>query len=260
MSRPKDKIRPRRQRLFGIFTRRRFTSAIVVAGGSSTRFGGTTAKQFLPLDGIPTVVHSLMAFEKSSLIHEILVVCRPGEEATYQSYADTYHITKFSKAVAGGASRQESSRIGALASDPRAGYVLIHDGARPLITADIIRDVVLAAHDTKAAIAATPSRDTVKIAGEGQKIQVTQDRDRVWLAATPQCFYKPLYEACASYAVRDGITVTDDAALLEHYFYGVTLVDCGKENIKITEPTDLTLAEALLKQRKASEHDREDAV
>lgn len=238
-----------RKKIKYLFKRRLFTSAVIVAAGASTRFGGKIPKQFFPLLDRPAIVHTMQAFEQSAVIDEIVVVCRTGEEALYEEYASHYKIRKFKKAVVGGATRQDSVRIGVAATDSAAQYVLIHDGARPLVTPAIIRDVALAAHEHKAACAATPSRDTVKIATETGYIKTTQPREQVWLAATPQGFYKPLYEACASFAQKDHLSVTDDAALLEHYFYRVYLVDCGKENIKLTDPIDAVIAEAILQKR-----------
>lgn len=235
----------------GCFRKALFTSAVIVAGGSSSRFGGNTPKQFLLLDGIPVVVRTLLAFEKSRLIDEIVVVCRTGEEALYSELAQKYAITKFQKAVAGGNTRQKSALLGVEATHRQARYVLIHDGARPLVTEETVRDTVLAAHDCRGACAAMPSNDTVKLVGEKGIITKTEDRTHVFLAATPQGFYKPLYLACAHAALREDWAVTDDASLLEHYHYPVKIVECSRENIKVTTPSDLYTAEAILKKRAA---------
>lgn len=226
-----------------------FTSAVIVAGGSSQRFGGEIPKQFLPLDGLPVVVHTLLAFEKSSVIDEIIVVCRPGDEERYRDYAERYGLTKFKKAVAGGDTRQKSALRGAEATDPQARYLLIHDAARPLVRKETIRDVALAAHDYRAACAAAPAKDTIKVVAADGYIEKTIDRSQVYLAATPQGFYRSLYLSCALVAAKEGVEVTDDAALLEHYHYPVRIVDCGDDNRKITTPADLLTAESILKER-----------
>ena len=241
-----------------IFRKAVFTSAIIVAGGSSTRFGGQTPKQFLFLAGMPVVVHTLLAFEKSSLIDEIVVVCRPGEENLYHELADRYAVTKFRKAVEGGDTRQRSALRGVEATDTKARYVLIHDAARPLVREETIRDVALAAHDHRAACAATPCRDTVKIVSEDGFIERTEERSHVYLAATPQGFYKPLYLACALSAEKEKIEVTDDASLLEAYHYPVRIVDCGGPNGKITTPEDLFAAEALFQKAAGAREDKEE--
>ena len=241
----KRKLRP-----LALFKKRLFTSAIILVGGNSTRFGGDTPKQFLMLEGKPVVAHSLLAFENSKHINEIILVCRKGDEAYYQQLGNDYAISKLSKVVTGGSTRQESALNGLNATAKESRYILIHDGARPLVTDDTIRDVTLAAHEFRAACAAIPAKDTIKIANEKGFIERTEDRDYVHLAATPQGFYKTLYEACAYAAIKEGVAVTDDASILEHYYYTVKLIDCGSENIKITTPSDLVMAEAILKKRR----------
>lgn len=246
----KKKQVTRKLRPFAFLQRHPFTSAVILAGGSSTRFGGDTPKQFLMLDGKPVVVHSLIAFENSKYIHEIILVCRQGDEAYYQQLGKDYSISKLTKVVTGGSTRQESALNGLNATAAKSRYILIHDGARPLVTDDTIRDVTFAAHQHRASCAAMTAKDTIKIANQKGFIERTEDRNYVHLAATPQGFYKTLYEACAYAAIKEGVAVTDDASILEHYYYSVKLVDCGSENIKITTPSDLIMAEAILKKRK----------
>lgn len=232
-----------------------FTSAIILVGGSSTRFGGNTPKQFLTLEGKPVVAHSLLAFENSKYIHEIILVCRKGDEEYYQALGNDYAISKLTKVVNGGATRQESALKGLNATARKSRYILIHDGARPLVTDDTIREITFAAHEYRAACAAMPAKDTIKIANEKGFIERTENRDFVHLAATPQGFYKTLYEACAYAAIKEGVSVTDDASILEHYYYPVKLIDCGSENIKITTPSDLVMAEAILKKRRQMQNE-----
>lgn len=239
--------------LRSVFAPKKFISAVILAGGSSQRFGGDIPKQFLPLAGKPVVIHSMLAFENTQSVKEIVIVCRADDIPLYDNMAAEYGITKYRKAVAGGNTRQASSLNGLNATDKRADYVLIHDGARPLITPDAIEAVVTEVKTHRAACAATASRDTVKIADNRGFIARTEDRSHVYLAATPQGFYKPLLEACGYSAKKDGISVTDDASLLEYYHYPVKLVDTGSENIKITTPSDLTVAEAILAKRNSKE-------
>lgn len=241
----KRKLRP-----LAIFKKHFFTSAVILVGGSSTRFGGDIPKQFLMLEGKPVVAHSLLAFENSKFIDEIILVCRKGDEEYYQQIGNDYAISKLTQVVTGGNTRQESALNGLNATAKESRYLLIHDGARPLVTDDTIRDVVLATHEYRAACAAMPAKDTIKIANEKGFIERTENRDFVHLAATPQGFYKTLYEACAYAALKEGVSVTDDASILEHYYYPVKLIDCTSENIKITTPSDLVMAEAILKKRR----------
>lgn len=235
------------------FTMKNAVSAVILAGGSSLRFGGDTPKQFLPLCGKPLIVHSMLAFEKTPCVKEIIIVCRQDDAVRYEVMAKEYGITKFKKAVVGGATRQESSMAGLNATNRDIEHVLIHDGARPLVTPKNVQDVAKAAKRYRAACAASVSRDTVKISDKDGFISRTEDRSFVYLAATPQGFYKPLLEACAYSAMKENFSVTDDASLLEHYAYPVKLVDCTSENIKITTRSDLIMAEAIMKCREESE-------
>ncbi|MBQ7364339.1 MAG: 2-C-methyl-D-erythritol 4-phosphate cytidylyltransferase [Clostridia bacterium] len=239
--------------LRSVFSRKRFVSAVILAGGSSLRYGGDTPKQFLPLLDKPVIVHSMLAFENAPSVKEIIIVCREADALRYDVMAEEYGISKYKKAVVGGDTRQVSSLAGLDATDTKADYVLIHDGARPMITPDAIEEIVMATKEHRAACAATASRDTVKIADDNGFITRTEDRTRVYLAQTPQGFYKPLLEACAYSAKKEAVVVTDDASLLEHYHYPIKLVDTGSENIKITTPSDLILAEAILAKRRESE-------
>lgn len=235
------------------FTMKNAVSAVILAGGSSTRFGGEVPKQFMPLMGKPVIAHSMLAFEKTPCIKEIIVVCREDDTVRYEVMAKEYGITKFKKAVIGGETRQDSSLAGLNATNPDIDHLLIHDGARPLVTPKTVQDVAKAAKRYRAACAGCQSRDTVKIADDKGFISRTEDRSYVYLAATPQGFYKPLLEACAYSAKKEQFAVTDDASLLEHYAYPVKLVDCTSENIKITTESDLIMAEAILKARQESE-------
>ncbi len=236
-----------------IFTPKRYVSAIILVGGSAQRFGGTTPKQFLTLGDRPVAAVTMAAFEKAPSVKEIIIVCREQDTVRYEVMAKEYGITKFKQAVIGGATRQESSLKGLDAADKKSDYVMIHDGARPLVTVETIEAVAVETKKHRAACAARISRDTVKIADEKGFIARTEDRNFVYLAETPQGFYKPLLEACAYSAQKEGIEVTDDASLLEHYCYPVKLVDSGSENLKITTPSDLVLAAAVLESRKTSE-------
>lgn len=229
------------------------TSAIIAAGGSSSRMGNANGitKQHMTVDGLPVIVHTLLAFEKCELIGEIVVVAREDEIPHYAEYKEKYGITKLSRTVSGGASRQESVRRGFEAIDPKAKFVAIHDGARCLITPEMIERVCREAYRYKAAIAATAVRDTVKIADSKGFIAETTDRNLVWLAQTPQVISVPLYTAAAYSAREEGFEATDDAMLVERIENPVKLVECGRENIKITTPDDITMAEFILKSRQS---------
>lgn len=230
------------------------TSAVIAAAGCSNRMqncGGVT-KQHMPLDGIPVVVRTLITFEKSPYISEIIVVAREEEIPLYDIYREKYRLTKLKRVVAGGETRQQSVLIGFDAIDPKSKFIAIHDGARCLVTAEMIDRVCRAAYKYHAAIAATAVRDTVKITGKQNFIDATTDRNLVWLAQTPQVFYATLYRAAAYSAREDKFTATDDAQLVERIRNPVKLVECGRDNIKITTPDDMSLAGEILAAREKS--------
>lgn len=231
------------------------TTAIIAAAGSSVRMqqtaGGPT-KQHMCVGGIPVAVRSLLAFEECGFIDEIIVCAREDEISIFENYREAYNISKLKKIVPGGATRQLSVLRGFEAINPKAKFVAIHDGARCLVTPDIIEEVCMEAYRYRAAIAATAVRDTVKVAGKRNFIETTPDRNLVWLAQTPQAFYVPLYRAAAYSAREDKFTATDDAQLCERIKYPVRLVECGRENIKITTPDDISLANCILAARESS--------
>lgn len=226
-----------------------YTTALIAAAGSSTRMGSATSKQLLEIDGIPVLARTLLAYEAAKTVHEIVIVARKEEFDTFRALAEQYKITKLKRITEGGATRQDSVRRGLSALSPKTRFVAIADGARCLITPELIDRVNLAAYRTDAASAAVPATDTVKLTdGKGRAVQ-TPERDRVWLAQTPQTFSLALYRAAAYHAKEKGMDATDDNSLVEAVGYPVTLVDCGKENIKITTPGDLYIARAILARR-----------
>ena len=226
-----------------------FTSAIIAAGGNSVRFGGETTKQMTNLCGMPLIVHTLLAFERSDCIHEIIVVAKKSEMEEYETLCEKYGITKFAGVVSGGFTRQESVLHGLDAVSKKSKFVAISDGARCLITPDQIHDVCRAAYKYDAATAAYNTTDTVKIADNKGFIDSTADRATVWLAQTPQVFKTKLYRAAAYTALKNGVEATDDNSLVENIRHPIRLVECGTQNIKVTTIDDLIIAEAIIKQR-----------
>ncbi len=228
------------------------TTAIILAAGSSERFSGGSGvkKQFFPVLGIPAVLRSALAFEECSDVNQIIVVT--GEDDVVKMKSLLYgRITKLSDVTVGGATRLESAKEGLLLADPSSKFIAVHDAARCLVTVDIIKNVIAEAVRCGAAAAAVPASDTVKLTDGGRAVAETLDRGRIWLAATPQIFSANLYRAAIFTAVRDGVAVTDDCAAVERLGAKVKLVDCGRENIKITYPVDAAIAEAILARRAA---------
>ena len=223
-------------------------SAVILAGGSSTRMGGISKQQAL-LEGIPVVVRSMLAFENCSFCDEILVVSKEDECSLYPEYAAKYGIKKFSRAIRGGATRQESSFVGMCNVSQNTVYIAFHDAARCLITPKEIESVFLCAFRHRCATACTEVTDTVKLVDRQGKTQTDGQPKRTQLRSmqTPQIFYADLYRAAAYAAKRDNFIATDDCSLLEHAGFGCKCVPCSRTNLKITTVEDLVLARALLR-------------
>ncbi len=235
-----------------------FTTAVICAAGSSTRMGGDTTKQFMELDGMPVVARTLLAYEAASTIHEIIVVAREDELPLYADFVETYGLTKLTKLVSGGETRQDSARNGSDEVDKRCKFIAVADAARCLITPAEIEKVCHAAYQWQAASAGIKATDTVKIVDTSAFIESTPDRPYVWLAQTPQVFALPIYRA-AAYVCRDeDFKATDDNQMVEHIRMPVKMVATSRENIKVTEPEDLLFAYAILEARKRMNADGED--
>lgn len=224
------------------------TSAVIVAAGSSTRMGKGVSKQFLEVGGVPVLMRTLLAFEKSGYIDEIIVVAQPQHHADILEMCRKYGISKPLKTVAGGDTRTASVKNGFAAISDQAKFVAIHDGARCLITPAMIKKVLRAAYLHKAATAACPVTDTVKLATKRGFIEKTLDRDKIFLVQTPQVFHTDLYRAALANA--KGKCFTDDNQLIENVGIPVKLVNTGTENIKITHPEDVERAEMILECRR----------
>ena len=228
-----------------------FTSAIIAAAGMSTRFGGDTTKQMTELCGDPVLLHTLRAYQKTECIHEIIIVAKRNEIPYWETLCKNHEMTKVTKIIPGGLTRQDSVLNGLDAVDKKSKFVAIADGARCLITPDAIEAVCRAAYKYKAATAAHRSTDTVKIADKKGFIDHTEDRDTVWLAQTPQVFSTKLYRAAAYTALKKGFKATDDNSLVENVKHPIRLVECGAQNIKITTQDDMIVAESVILSRRS---------
>ena len=232
----------------GKMDKKYFTSAIILAAGSSTRMNGGS-KQFLFLNGLPVVARTVIEFDKSDCIDEIVIVAKKDEIPLYDTFAEKYSVKKPLKVVEGGETRQESARLGSDAVNPKSKFVAIHDAARCLITEEMIYKVCHGAYLHEAAILAIKAVDTVKIGDKNAFIESTTERKHTWQAQTPQVFKTNAFRA-ATYIARDEKHEgTDDASLLEHIRIPVKLVEGSRENIKITEPFDILFAESILRAR-----------
>lgn len=216
---------------------------------------GGISKQHQRLLGTPVAVYTIRAFDNCPFCKEIIIVSKEDECPLFEEYKKEYGFKKDLKIYPGGKTRQESAFIGMKALSKDSSYIAIHDAARCLVTTEQIEKVFVAAYRSDAATAACPATDTVKFVSQNQKTETEHqpERARLWNMQTPQIFYADLYRAAAYTAKEQGFSATDDCSLLENVGFGCTVVDCGRENIKITTPVDLILAEAILKERAKGE-------
>ncbi len=218
--------------------------AVVTAAGSGSRMGSGTPKQFLPIDGTPLLVHTLLALSRSPLIGLMVPVVPPGFlDLAAELISREPGLRRVRPPVAGGARRQDSVRAGFEAL-PRSELVLVHDGARPLVTPAVIESCVTSARIHGAAVAAVPASDTVKLSLDGVRVSSTLDRRQVWLIQTPQVFRWKILRSVYDNLPDDD--VTDEASLLEAAGHPVAIAAGDPMNIKVTTPADIRLAAFLL--------------
>ena len=237
---------------------RKHCTAVVLAAGKGTRMGTSVAKQYLDLGGRPVVAYALEAFEQSPLIDDILLMVGEGQqEYCEKELVQRYGWKKVKKICVGGRERYESlcRAIEVLMESPeignRDGYVFIHDGARPFLTEDIIRRTFQAVQQFHACVAGMPVKDTIKLTDAQGNIVQSPDRSLVWQAQTPQAFSVPLLaEAFRRLMEGDPSGITDDAMVVESQMGTVVrMVEGSYQNIKITTPEDLAVAESILRSR-----------
>lgn len=224
-----------------------YTTAIIVAAGDSTRMGYKMSKQLIPLCGRPAIEYTLRAFQDCDMIDEIDIVTRPQDINDVAQIA--FQFKKVMGIISGGADRAESVRKGIRNTSKRTTHFVIHDGARVMITPDEICRVLNTAIETGAATLGTPVIDTIKVAGEDGNIVSTPDRNTLWAVQTPQVFEHDLYLRAIDNAVANGLSVTDDCAMVEALGVPVKIVHGEYTNIKLTTPSDIVIAEALLKRK-----------
>jgi 2-C-methyl-D-erythritol 2,4-cyclodiphosphate synthase/2-C-methyl-D-erythritol 4-phosphate cytidylyltransferase len=221
-------------------------SAVIAAAGQGNRMDGVN-KLALPLRGVPVLARTLLAFENAECITEIIVAARPGGENDVFALAEKYGVTKLKAVTAGSDTRQKSVAEAVKLCNPASETVCVHDGARPLITPELINKAVETAAKTAGGAAlAVRVKDTVKMADGNQIIAQTPNRSQLWNVQTPQVFPLKKYKQALSKAFADGCDFTDDCALFEHSGLPVTLETGDYKNIKITTPEDITVAEAFV--------------
>lgn len=223
--------------------------AVVPAAGSSSRMGGQD-KILLPLDGVPVLIRTLRALESSALITEIVVVTREDLIVPISQLCRDAALSKVSKVVIGGSSRAESVLRGIRALPEETELIAIHDGARPLVTTEVIDQAITMAAQRGAAAPAVPVKDTVKKAHDGL-VEETPDRSSLFAVQTPQVFDASLIRGALGKAVEENASITDDCSAVERLGMQVFLTQGDYTNLKITTPEDMAVAEGLLAWRQS---------
>lgn len=221
--------------------------AVVVAAGRGVRMGAAVNKVLLPLCGEPVIRHAVRAFCEADEIDGVVVVASADE--TEQMRAALCGLEKVCAIVPGGSTRQESVKNGLDALPKEARIALVHDGARPLISRELIARCIRQTEDCGSAVVCTPVTDTVKVEKDGCIVR-TLDRSQLRAVQTPQCFFAGELKAAYEAAARDGVSVTDDASVMEHAGHSVHLLESSEVNFKLTTPEDLRRAEDIIGERK----------
>lgn len=220
--------------------------AVIVAAGTASRMGGID-KILAPLDGEPVICHSLEAFQESDVIWEIVVVTREELVAPIGELCKKY--PKVKAVIPGGETRQDSVALGLEALSKDMDLAAVHDGARPLISLEVIDRAVRAANSYSAAAPAVPVKDTVKMVEGGLAVS-TPDRSKLRAVQTPQVFGRELLRAALYKVQKEKTSVTDDCAAVERLGVKVKMVEGDERNIKITTPMDLVVARMLMEEEK----------
>lgn len=225
-----------------------FVTAVILAAGASRRMGGEN-KQMMELSGIPVLGRSMLAFEGSPYIREIIVVAAEDQVVTYAELGAALKIGKLTKVIRGGQTRLESAYLGACEASEEAKYLAVHDGARPLVTQKIIADCCEAAFLHTASAAGVPVNDTIKEVDKKRCVVKTVDRANLMAMQTPQAADKALLLAALQSAKDAGAAVTDECAALERLGVRPFISAGSYENIKLTTPADLAVAQAIFERR-----------
>lgn len=222
-------------------------TAIVLAAGKGSRMGSKVHKQYLMLKGRPVIYYALKAFEDSPVDEIVLVTGEGEEDFCRKEVVERYGLKKIMHITTGGRERYHSVYSG-LKCCEASDYVLIHDGARPCVSVELIARSMETVSRTGACIAAVPVKDTIKTADARGVVQATPDRDSLWSIQTPQAFAYPLIRSAYDRMITEGAEgITDDAMVVEYYGKEpVQIFEGSYRNLKITTPEDLQMAELLM--------------
>lgn len=225
-------------------------SLVVPAAGLGARMGASERKPYIHLRGQPIVFRTLARFAELDEIREIVLVVHPDDvESVQQQHGPALKQLKVSTVCAGGRERQDSVYNGLRHTSPECDVVLIQDAVRPIISGDLIRRTIAAVRRHGAAIVAAPVKETVKEVDDEGRIVATRPREGLWLAQTPQGFRRDLILAAHEAVQAQGMAITDDAQAVEAFGAPVYVVPGGYDNLKITTPEDLLIAEALIERQ-----------
>lgn len=224
----------------------KYCGAVIVAAGSASRMGGID-KVMAPLGGEPMILRTVRAFAECDVVKEIVVVTR--EDLILPISGLCAGIPKVNAVVAGGKSRQASVKLGMNTLSDKVKLAAIQDGARPLVTWQLIDRVVRAAHTYGAAAPAVPVKDTIKEV-QGGLVRQTPDRSTLYAVQTPQVFDFDLLRGALQKAEEEEAQVTDDCSAVERLGFSVRIVEGDERNLKVTTPMDLKIAEMLLEETK----------
>jgi len=225
-------------------------TAIVLAAGEGRRIGGEIPKTFLPIAGRPLVLRTLDRMFAAHAVENVVLVIAANEIERCQSMlrADAALLDRPWLLQAGGLTRQQSAKRGLEKIGSDTDIVIIHDGARPFVSAGLINRCVEVAADKGAVVVGLPAHDTIKVVSQDQRIQSTPERSSLWEIQTPQVFRRELIVAAHERAEKDGVQVTDDAMVVERMGTPVYVIEGERTNIKITVREDVWLAETLIRE------------
>ena len=233
--------------------------AIVLSAGQGKRMGTSIQKQYIELCGKPIICYCLEAFEKSEIIDDVIMVAGAGQEDyVTEEIVNKYHFGKVRAVVSGGKERYDSVwnglkavRDGMAGEEAKEGYVYIHDGARPFVDEEIIKRAYTCVEENRACVAGMPVKDTIKVVDEKNYVKGTPERKTLWLVQTPQVFDVQLIKEAYQKLIDEKIeNATDDAMVVEQMMgHTVKLYPGAYENIKITTPEDLLVAESFLAEK-----------
>ncbi len=225
-------------------------TALILAAGAGRRMGKDIAKQFLLLGDKPLLAHTLLAFQRAPEIDEIIpVLSREDMDDCLRDVIEQYRITKVKTLVVGGKERQDSVLHGLQKIKDDTAVVLVHDGVRPFVTPDMIREAVDLAKKGECIAVGVPIKDTIKEVDDNKIVRRTLERGRLWAIQTPQTFPVEILRRAYEESYKQKMFGTDDATLVERTGGTVRVIMGSYENIKITTPEDLILAEEILKRR-----------